>query len=341
MFILNNTNDRLADILTKLYNYVLAKTKDKRQFNAPLVFAVKPICNNDNLKDYSIIHEKYSDTPVFKDGYFSIPVYIVRGFDIDLIDYEYGGDMLNEIIYGENSENMNFGLVDLAIKRRATVIRTLKHILTIELENQYGTKVLKNTVLKPTFKGLQVIFKDENTVDTILQNPTPLYNIIFKLTHVFSIKRIDYIAGNMYMLTYADDIITEIFKYINLFKRQLSFYELSDKIQLDVLYNLIDPKFKVFDQTVFNKIVESSKELDKDILQRFTQIEVNKNLTLYYPSTYVDVHSVWDNFERKHYISISTCLGTVELSYNSKYICKPSLCKESNEDKIFSDIKPY
>ena len=94
MFVVN-TNNRLVDVVTELYNYVLAKTKDKRQFNAPLIFAVKPICS-DNSEDYSIARETYSEEPVFRDGYFSLPVYIVRGFDIDLSDYEYGGDVLIE-----------------------------------------------------------------------------------------------------------------------------------------------------------------------------------------------------------------------------------------------------
>jgi len=340
MFVVN-TNNRLVDVVTELYNYVLAKTKDKRQFNAPLIFAVKPICS-DNSEDYSIARETYSEEPVFRDGYFSLPLYIVRGFDIDLSDYRYNSsDTLDEIIYSQDADDIKHGKLDSILQRKATTVRTLRHILSMELEKRYGTKILENTILKPTFKGLQVIFKDEDTVNTILQNPTPLYNIIYELGRLFNIKRVDYLAGDMYMLTYADDIVVEMYKYIGTLKRHLSIGELSSKMQLDVLYTLIDPKFKIYDRLIFNEMVESSEELDNEILQRYAKGDINKEMILHYPSVHVDVKYRKNHYSNNYIVEISSCLSSISLAYNSKYIAKPSSCRKSNQSTVYVDIKPY
>jgi len=104
-----------------------------------------------------------------------VPLYLVRGFEIDLIsDY-----------------NIN---PEIRLQKQASNVKTLMNLMKRELEKVFEPEVLQKINIEPTYNGIHVTFNPE-VLPQIMQKRVKLVNVIREIATILPVRRVDYLSN--------------------------------------------------------------------------------------------------------------------------------------------------
>ena len=174
-----------------------------------------------------------------------VPLYLVRGFEIDLIsDY-----------------NIN---PEIRLQKQASNVKTLMNLMKRELEKVFEPEVLQKINIEPTYNGIHVTFNPE-VLPQIMQKRVKLVNAIREIATILPIRRVDYLS-NFWMLQYATDLVRKVHYRVLLYMRDESFVGAQEKALAGLLLALTDRKTRIFDELYFKQMITEVEE-NSDIIK--------------------------------------------------------------------------
>jgi len=212
-----------------------------------LLFASRYIY--DDLKGEYIAPESITNEPIIDYDKVMVPLYLVRGFEIDLIpDY-----------------NIN---PEIRLQKQASNVKTLMNLMKRELEKVFEPEVLQKINIEPTYNGIHVTFNPE-VLPQIMQKRIKLVNAIREIATILPIRRVDYLS-NFWMLQYATDLVRKVHYRVLLHMRDESFVGAQEKALAGLLLALTDRKTRIFDELYFKQMIAEVEE-NSDIIKESTR----------------------------------------------------------------------
>jgi len=199
----------------------------------------------DDLKGEYIAPESITNEPIIDYDKVMVPLYLVRGFEIDLIpDY-----------------NIN---PEIRLQKQASNVKTLMNLMKRELEKVFEPEVLQKINIEPTYNGIHVTFNPE-VLPQIMQKRVKLVNAIREIATILPVRRVDYLS-NFWMLQYATDLVRKVHYRVLLHMRDESFVTAQEKALAGLLLALTDRKTRIFDELYFKQMIAEVEE-NSDIIK--------------------------------------------------------------------------